>query len=94
MITVLFALFFSELIYSQTKTVRQADKKKQEIEQRQKKAYEKARKKSAKDKFNMQTEKTQKRMKESHKRARKNNPSNRQSFIDRIFKRKKKPKNR
>ena len=92
--TVLFMLFFSELIYSQTKTVRQAERKKQEIEQRQKKAYEKARKKSAKDKFDMQTEETQKRIKESRKRARKNNAANRQPILDRIFKKKKKPKSR
>ena len=87
-------VFFSELTYSQTKTVRQAEKKKQEIELRQKKAYDKARKKSAKDKFDMQTEETQKRIKESHRRARKNNPANRQPFVDRIFRKKKKPKNR
>jgi hypothetical protein len=92
--TFLFMVFFSELIYSQTKTVLQAEKKKQEIEQRQKKAYDKARKKSAKDKFEMQTEETQKRIKESHRRARKNNPASTQPFVDRIFKKRKKPKNR
>lgn len=90
----MFLLFFSELIYSQTKTVRQAEKKKQEIEQRQRKAYEKARKKSVREKFNIQTEETQKRMKESRRRARRNNPAYREPFISRIFKKKKKPKKR
>ena len=82
------------MIYSQTKTVRQAEKKKQEIEQRQRKAYEKARKKSVREKFNIQTEETQKRMKESSRRARRNNPAYREPFINRIFKKKKKPKKR
>jgi hypothetical protein len=91
-LTVLLMLFFSESGFSQTKTVRQAEKKKQEIEQRQKKAYEKARKKSTKDKFNMQTEETQKRMKESRKRSRRNNSANKQPFGRWIFKKKKKSK--
>ena len=92
MLTVLLMLFFSELVYTQTKTVRQAEKKKQEIEQRQKKAYDKAKKKSIKDKFNLQTEETQKRIKESRKRARNNNAANRQPFGKWIFRKKKKPK--
>ena len=92
MSTVLLMLFFSGLVHSQTRTVRQAEKKKQVIEQRQRKAYEKARKKSVSDKFNRQTEETQNRMKESSRRARKNNPANRQPFVDSIFKKKKKPK--
>ncbi|MBN2213189.1 MAG: hypothetical protein JW723_03005 [Bacteroidales bacterium] len=87
-------LFFSGQIRSQTRTVGQAEKKKQNIEQRQRKAYEKARKKSIKDKFDMQTEETQKRMKASRKRARKNNPANRKTIGDSLFKKKKKPKNK
>lgn len=86
--------FISLSANSQTRTVRQAEKKKQEIEQRQKKAYDKARKKSIKDKFNMQTEETQKSMKEGRKRARKNNVGKRKPFMESIFKRKKKSKNR
>ena len=91
-LTGLLILFFSVSIYSQTRTVRQAEKKKQEIEQRQRKAYEKARKKSIRDKFNMQTEETQKRMKETKRRAKRNNSANRQPVVNWIFKKKKKPK--
>lgn len=91
-LTVLLILFFSEPIRSQSRTVRQADKKKQKIEQRQKKAYNKAKKKSIRDKFNMQTEETQKRMIESRKRARKNNADRRRPVGDKIFKKKRKPK--
>ena len=82
-----------ESVYPQTKTVRDAEKRKQEIKQRQKKAYEKARAKSIKDKFEMQTEATQKQIKESHKRAKKYNNSDKPPFIKRLFKRRKRPKN-
>ena len=91
-LTVLLILFFSETIHSQTRTVRQADKKKQKIEQRQKKAYDKAKKKSIRDKYNMQTEETQKRMIESRKRARKNNADRKRPVGNRIFKKKRKSK--
>ena len=87
-------LFFSVCGYSQTKTVRQAEKKKQEIVQKQKKAYDKARKKAIKEKFDMQSESTKKQMKESRKRAKRNNSAGRQPFIQRLFDRKKKAKHR
>lgn len=91
---VLFVLISPEFVYSQSKTVRQANKKKQDTELRQKKAYEKARKQSAKDKYNMQTDEAKKRITESHKRAKQNRAKDKQPFIDRLTKRKRKPKNK
>ncbi|MBN2610624.1 MAG: hypothetical protein JXB00_03630 [Bacteroidales bacterium] len=88
----LVSIVSSDFAYSQTRTVRLAEKKKQKIEQRQKKAYQKARVKSAKDKFEMQTEQTKKRMKESHKRARQNNALNNKPFWHKLTNRKRKPK--
>ncbi len=89
---VLFALSSCEVAFSQSKTVKSAEKRKQQIELRQKKAYEKARAKSIKDKFKMQSEGTQDQIKESHKRAKKYNNSDKPPFLDRLFKRRKKPK--
>ncbi|MFO7655861.1 MAG: hypothetical protein R6W78_02235 [Bacteroidales bacterium] len=86
------AFVSTHLVYPQTKTVRLAEKKKQKIELRQKKAYQKAREKSAKDKFEVQTKETQKKMKESHKRARQNINANNRPFWQRLLNRKSKPK--
>ena len=88
----LLILISQEIAFTQSRTVKSADKKKQQIEQRQKKAYEKARAKSIKDKFDMQSEATQKQIKESHQRAKKYNASDKPPFLKRLFKRRKKPK--
>lgn len=90
-ITLLF-LFLSGGACLQTHKVRSAQNRKEQIESRQKKSYNKARLKEVKRRYSMQTNATKEQMKEANQRAvehNKNTLSRKEPFIKRIFKRKK-----
>lgn len=72
-----------------SRKVRQAQKNAEKVKIQQKKAYEQARNKEIKRRFNMQTPETKERMKQTHKEARKYNKSQKDSFFERLFRKKK-----
>jgi hypothetical protein len=71
--------------------VRKAEGKAEKVEMRQKRAYDKARKKEMKKHYQMQSPETKQRMKESRKKANKFNKNiRRKTFWDRIFRKRNK----
>ena len=91
-ILILCFLFFIPLIsYPQrvSREVKKSQKQIENLEEQQKKDYERARAKSVKHKFDMQDKKTQERMKASKKKADKNNKTKKTPFFLRPFKKRK-----
>ena len=87
-----FALTFS-LLEAQQKNVTKAARKKEQVERDYKKAYAKARKRTIKHRYEIQSKATQERMDAAHKRAEAFNRQNDPDFFERIF-RKRRPKTR
>jgi Flp pilus assembly protein TadB len=83
-------IFFQAEAFSQPKSVRKAEKKKEQL----KKDYQKARKKEINRRFEIQSDGTKKQMKETHKRAKTHNRSAKDetSFTSKLFSKKKKNK--
>jgi len=93
-ILALMVLSFSE-VYSQTRTVSSAQKRKEQVESGQKKRYSKARNKEINRRYNMQTDATKQQMKDARRRAKDHNSktiSKKDPILDRLFKRHKKGK--
>ncbi|NJK85992.1 MAG: hypothetical protein HC906_08545 [Bacteroidales bacterium] len=74
----------------QTRTVREAEKKKEKVTRHHKKVYEKQ-ERNGKTSFDIQTDETQTKMKEAHKRAKKYNRTTKKetTFIQQLFNNKK-----
>ena len=91
-ILIIIIIFFLPLLCNgqeQSKKVRQAQKKTEQVEKRQIKQHEKAQKASAKQKFKIQDKETQKRIKDSQKQAKKANKTKKDFFLFRPFKKRK-----
>ncbi len=83
-------LFLSAQLYPQQgKTAAASTKKNERIKEENKKAYQKARKKTIKHRREIQTKETQKRMSEVDKRAEAHNKRDERKWYQDIFKRKK-----
>lgn len=90
----LFALAITlPVLEAQQKNVTKAARKKEQVERDYKKAYAKARKRTIKHRYDIQTKATQERMDAADKRAEAFNRQNDPDFFERIF-RKKRPKTR
>ena len=87
--TLILAMPGINLAQRPSRKVRQAQKKAEKVEIQQKKAYEQARKKEIKRRFNMQTPETKERMKQTRREAREYNKSQKDSFFERLFRKKK-----
>lgn len=73
-----------------SRQVRNAVKKSEKVEGRQKKSYENARKKELKRRHTIQTKEVQERMKQSKKVANKNNKKKKEPFLKRLFRKRRK----
>jgi len=80
-------------INAQQRQISQAAKKKEQVERHYKKAYAKARKRTIKHRYDIQTAATKEMMDAAEKRAKAYNKRNDPNFLERIFKRKR-PRNR
>ncbi len=80
------------IVEGQSRKVRQAIGKQEKRDRQERKAYEKARKKIVKQRYEMQTEKTRERMDETKRKSEEYNNRGRQSFIKQLFSKKKKHK--
>ena len=75
-----------------SRKVTKAQKKAEKVEVQQKKAYQKAREKEVKRRFNMQTPETKERMKQTRKEANRYNKVKKDPFFERLFQKKKNKK--
>lgn len=70
-----------------SRKVRKAVAKTEKVEQNRDRAYEKARKKELKHRYEIQTKEVQERMKQSKKEAKQNNKRKKEPFLKRLFRR-------
>jgi Flp pilus assembly protein TadB len=82
-------LMLSVMVYPQQGKSAAATKKNEQVKEANKKAYEKARKKTIKHRRDIQTKETQKRMEEADKRAKAYNKRDDKKWYEDIFKKKK-----
>jgi hypothetical protein len=82
-------VFLSLQVYPQQSKSAAATKKNEQVKEENKKAYEKARKKTIKHRREIQTKETRKRMDEADKRAEAYNRRNHKKWYQDIFKKKK-----
>ncbi len=68
-----------------SRKVRKAVAKTEKVEKKQDNAYEKARKKELKHRFDIQTKEVQDRMKQSERESKKNNKRKKEPFLKRLF---------
>jgi negative regulator of genetic competence, sporulation and motility len=82
-------LMLSVQVYPQQKKATAATKKNEQVKEANKKAYQKARKKTIKHRREIQTDETRKRMEEADKRAKAYNKRDDRKWYQDIFRRKK-----
>ncbi len=85
-------LMLSVQVYPQQKKASAATKKNEQVKEANKKAYQKARKKTIKHRREIQTDETRKRMEEADKRAKAYNKRDDKKWYQDIFKKKKRRK--
>ncbi|MFC2114902.1 hypothetical protein ACFLTU_00400 [Bacteroidota bacterium] len=86
-------LFFPP-VQAQTRKVRQALHKKEQLDKKEQKQYEDRRKATLKHRYEIQTKEVQERMKQTERRSRKYGRKKKDPFLKNLFKGKKKRKKR
>ena len=93
-ITILFLLLSVYPLQAQTRKVRQAERKQEQLDKQYKKEYEKRRKATLKHRYNIQTKEVRERMKQTEMRSAKYGRKKKDPFYKDLFNRKKKRKKR